>query len=59
MLRWIVGLLIDADEPPERLGVIGVAILAIFAAFCAAVGFTHTPPTPIPWQRRARPGPRV
>ena len=40
MRKWI-DLFFAVDDPPERIGVIGFAIMAIFGLFAAYVWFHH------------------
>lgn len=41
MLKFIKYMLWDIDEPPDRIGVIGFAIMGAFLLFCAFVWFHH------------------
>jgi hypothetical protein len=41
MMRKLLEFLFDIDEPPERLGLPGIAILTIFGLFAAFVWFHH------------------
>lgn len=40
MRKWI-DLFFDVDDPPERIGIIGFVIVAIFGLFAALVWFHH------------------
>jgi hypothetical protein len=44
MIRLLFELFLDVDEPPRRLGFLGIAILAIFSLFAAFVWFHHPVP---------------
>lgn len=41
MLQFLKELLWDIDEAPERIGPIGVGIMAAFLLFCAVVLYLH------------------
>jgi len=41
-MRWLIDLFFADDEPPERMGPIGFAILAIFGLFCLFAWFHHS-----------------
>ncbi len=40
MRKWL-GLFFDVDDPPERIGLPGFIILAVFLLVCAVVWFHH------------------
>ena len=40
-MRKLLEFFFDVDEPPERMGVIGWAIIAVFLLFCAYMWFHH------------------
>jgi hypothetical protein len=44
MVRLLLDLLWDVDDPPDRIGFIGFCILVTFALFCAVVWFHHPGP---------------
>jgi len=41
-MRKLLEFFFDVDEPPERMGVIGWAIIAVFLLFCAYMWFHHS-----------------
>ncbi len=47
-MKSILSLLADLfwtiDEPPDRIGLFGFAILAVFLLFCVVVWFVHPAP---------------
>jgi hypothetical protein len=43
MLKFLKYWLWDVDQLPDRIGLIGFAILGIFLLFCMSCGFTAHP----------------
>jgi hypothetical protein len=46
MLRLLYELLWEVEQPPDRIGPIGFAIMAAFLLFCGIVLYFHPVPHP-------------
>lgn len=44
VFQFLKYILWDIDEPPDRIGPIGLAIMGVFLLFCAAMLFYHSLP---------------